>query len=119
MKVLDGARLARFDLLQAVQVLAYKVSKWTINHDRQLHRLMCYIKATTHACMKGHVGDTIDDLWIRLFGDADFAGEKDAKSTSGIFECLHGPNTMFPLRAMSKKQGSVAHCTPEAEIVTK
>jgi len=67
--------------------------------------------------MKGHVGDKVDDLWIRLFGDADFAGEKNAKSTSGIFECLYGPNTMFPLHAMSKKQGSVAHCTPEAEIV--
>ena len=24
---------------------------------------------------------------------------------------------MFPLHAMSKKQGSVAYCTPEAEIV--
>ena len=117
MKVLYGARLARFDLLKAVQVLACKVSKWTINHDKQLHRLMGYIKATTHVCMKGYVGDTMDDLWIRLFGDADFVGEKDAKSTSGIFECLHGPNTMFPLHAMSKKQGSVAHCTPEAEIV--
>ena len=44
MKILYGARVCRYDLLRAVCVLATKVTKWTKQCDRQLHRLMCCIK---------------------------------------------------------------------------
>ena len=30
---------------------------------------------------------------------------------------LKGPNSFFPLKAISKKQSCVSHSTPEAEIV--
>ena len=40
MKVLYAARVARFDLLKAVQSLACRVSRWTPWCDRALHRLM-------------------------------------------------------------------------------
>ena len=49
--------------------------------------------------------------------DADFAGEYDSRSTSGVFLSVQGPDTRFMLSAISKKQSCVSHSTPEAEIV--
>ena len=57
-------------------------------------------------------------IFTRHYCDADFAGCLDtAKSTTGVFIALTGPNTFFPLGAISKKQSCVFHSTPEAEIV--
>ena len=50
--------------------------------------------------------------------DADFAGERDANSTSGGFLVLSGPHTHFPLAWVSKRQTSVSRSTTEAEIVS-
>ncbi|CAE8584827.1 unnamed protein product [Polarella glacialis] len=84
MKVLYGARLARFDLLKAVAGLASKA----------------------------------EDLFVRLFADADFAGCRDtARSTSGVFLGIYGKNTFVPVAAQAKKQSCVSHSTPEAELV--
>ena len=55
---------------------------------------------------------------LTLFRDADFAGCLDtAESTPGVLIALTGPNSFFPLNAISKKQSCVSHSTPEAEIV--
>ena len=55
---------------------------------------------------------------IALVTDADFAGDKEThRSTSGVFLCIRGPSTFFPLAATSKRQSCVSHSTPEAEIV--
>ena len=60
----------------------------------------------------------MSDVYLKVYADADFAGcKKSAKSTSGVFLCLCGPNTWVPLAAISKKQGCVSHSTPEAELV--
>ena len=59
MKVLYGARAARFDLLKVVQSLAGRVSRWTELCDQRLHRMMCYIWSTKDVTMKGYVGDKI------------------------------------------------------------
>ncbi len=48
MKVMYGARMARFDLLPPVQVLARYMTRWTRKQDEELHRLMCYIHSTDH-----------------------------------------------------------------------
>ena len=46
----------------------------------------------------GQVGDDPRELHLALCVDADFAGEKsDAKSNSGGYLVLKGPNTFFPL----------------------
>ena len=83
-----------------------------------LHRLVCYINSSLDYKLKGHIGDCSKDLKITLFSDADFAGCLDtAKSTSGVLIALTGPNSFFPLNAISKKQPCVSHSTPEAEIV--
>ena len=77
-----------------------------------------YINTSLDYKLKGHIGDNPKDLNITLYSDADFAGCLDtAKSTSGVFIALTGPNSFFPLNAISKKQSCVSHSTPEAEIV--
>jgi hypothetical protein len=118
MKILYGARLARFDLLRPIAALATKITKWNSNCDRMLHRLVCYINSSLDYKLKGYVGDKPEDVNITLYSDADFAGcIETAKSTSGVLIALTGPNTFYPLNAISKKQSCVSHSTPEAEIV--
>ena len=119
MKVLYGARAARWDLLKIVQVLATRVTKWTVECDRALHRLMCYINCTSEYTLRGYVGDNSASWRLRLFADADFAGERPGyKSTSGAFLVLASQYTNFPISAKCAKQTSVSHSTPEAEIVS-
>ena len=62
MKVLHGARMARFDLLKAVANLAKNVTKWNANCDKRLHRLICYVKSSLDLRLKGHIGDSSDKL---------------------------------------------------------
>ena len=100
-----------------MQLLASCVSKWSKECDKALHRLMCYIAHTTSHCLSGFIGDPPSQWQLRLYCDADFAGERpEFKSTSGGFLAITGPNTFFPLAAAAKKQTAVAHSTPEAEI---
>ena len=42
MKLLYAARLCRGDILVTTTFLARRISKWSINEDRRLHRLMAY-----------------------------------------------------------------------------
>ena len=60
MKILYGARSARLDLLRAVSHLACYFTKWTSRCDRQLYRLVGYMKAAAHIRMVGWVGDRLD-----------------------------------------------------------
>ena len=66
----------------------------------------------------GYVGDTADLLRPCLYADADLGGCPDSqRSTTGAHLCIRGPKTNFPIHGESKRQGSVSHSTPEAEIV--
>eukprot|EP00972_Heterocapsa_arctica_P047067 6944268-Heterocapsa_arctica.AAC.1 len=105
MKILYGARLARFDLLRAVGALATNITKWDSGRDRMLHRLVCYVHSSLNLKLRGYVGDSANRLQLTLYSDADFAGcPEAAKSTSGMFLALTGPSTFFPLNAISTKQ---------------
>ena len=117
MKILFAARMARYDLLRAVQGLAARVTKWSVDCDKALHRLICYIHSTLDHKLKAFVGDRIQECKLWCFADADHAGEYDNKSTTGCFLVLIGPNTYFPLTAFSKKQTSVSVSSTEAEVV--
>ena len=121
MKILFAARMARPDLLRATQSLASRVTKWPIECDIALHRLVSYVHSSTKVIMEGFVGDSFDDCQLWLFADADHAGEFDSKSTSGCAMFLVGPNTYFPLNAFSKKPKKptvVANSSTEAEVVS-
>ena len=75
--------------------------------------------STPHYCLCGRVNDLPAALKLLLFVDADFAGESDnARSTSGGFLILAGPNTWFPLAWISKRQTSTSRSTTEAEIIS-
>ena len=53
-----------------------------------------------------------------LYSDADFAGDtQTAKSTSGCYLAIVGPNTFAPITASCKKQTCVSHSSTESEIV--
>ena len=86
MKILYGARAARYDLLRAIRGLATCFTKWTTTNDRQLVRLIAYLNSTLELKMIGHVGDPIENLVLSLYTDADHAGcTRTMKSTSGVF----------------------------------
>ena len=79
---------------------------------------MCYIHSMLEWRQVGWVGDSLEDLSLHLFADADFAGcTSSSRSTSGVHLCIRGPATCYPLNGISKRQGCVSHSTPEAEIV--
>jgi hypothetical protein len=117
MKILYAARMARYDLLRATCFLATRITKWNEACDRLLYRLVCYINSTLNLFMTGWIGDKPDDLELVLYTDADFVSDESARSTTGVFLCLKGPNSFVPLSAFSKRQSCVSHSTPEAEIV--
>jgi hypothetical protein len=82
MKFLWLARLARPDLMKAITLLASRVQKWTRNDDKRLYRLTCYLKSSANFKLKAHIGDPPGELSLKLFVDADFAGDtSDARST--------------------------------------
>ena len=93
-------------------------SCWTSDCDRKLHRLMCYIHSSYHLQMVGWVGDKPEDVQPFLFADADFAGcSETMPSTSGVHLEIAAPLATFPVTGVSKKQTSLSHSTPKAEIV--
>jgi hypothetical protein len=61
MKILYAARMARFDLLKAVNSLSCFVTKWSKLCDHKLHRLVCYINSTILLQQVGWVGDRISE----------------------------------------------------------
>ena len=119
LKALYVARYNRVDFLWSVNALAREVTKWTVNCDKRLHRLMCYMHYTAHLEMQCWVGDPPEDLQLALFADASFAGWlNDSKSTSGAILCLMGPNTYVPISWFCKKQGSISNSSTESELIS-
>ena len=117
MKILCGARMARYDLLHVRHVLACKITKWTKRCDQRPHRITCYLHQVDDITMMGWVGDTSVSWNKWLFTDADFAADKTtSRSMSGRLCAINGPTTYFPLRALCKKQSAVSHSTAESEM---
>ena len=118
MKLLYAARIARFDLLRSINMLARNVTKWSKQDDVRLHHLMCYVQSTKGKKLIGWVGNNIKELSVGIYADADYAGcGQSLRSTSGSHMMAFGSHTRFPLAGGSKRQGCVSHSTPEAEIV--
>ena len=119
LKALYVARIARYDFMWTVNMLAREVTRWTVACDRRLLRLIQYMHQTVEHSQVCFVGDSPSDCWLTLFSDASFAGDlRDSKSTSGGFLCLVGPNTFVPITWICKKQVAVSHSTAEAEVIS-
>ncbi len=79
---------------------------------------MSYLNQTGDLKQVGFIGDSPHELKLALYADSDLAGDRrDCKSTSGIFLCLVGTHTFYPLAFVSKKLTSTSHSSPEAELV--
>ena len=79
---------ARPDIIRAIGQLATKVQQWSINEDKMLYRLMCYIHSNRDLIMVGNIDfrERVEDLRLILFTDADFCGDREhTKSASGVF----------------------------------
>ena len=112
------ARIGRYDLLKSVNVLTSKLTRWDITAEMELHRLMCYVWTTLGYRMVGWIASDAKDLGVHLFTDADLAGcPYTMRSTTGIHICLGNQYSQFPILAVSKRQGSTAVSTPEAELL--
>ena len=109
----------RTDLLWAVNSLAREVTRWTVNCDKRLHRLVCYMHFNVDMQMECWVGDNPIDCQLALFADASFASWLgDSKSTSGAVLVLMGPNTYVPISWFCKKQGSISNSSTESELIS-
>ena len=92
--------------------------RWTPECDKRLHRLISYIDTTADAMQIGWVGDDLSHLEPCLYADADFAGcVLTQRSTTGVYLCVRGPRSCWPVLGISKRQGCVSNSTPEAELV--
>ena len=116
MKLFYAARLARFDLLRAIANLARYVTKWRPEHDRRLHRLMCYVRSSLAYRQTGWIGDEMSATNLHLYADANFGGSC-GRSTTGVQLNVEGLHSCFPIEAVSSVQTAVSHSTPEADIV--
>jgi len=119
MKSLWLARLARPDSAKPIGDLATHIQKWSVNDDRRVYRLVCYLNSTSHYAMYGHIHDKQEDLKLLLFVDANLAGEVEhTKAISGALLVLAGPNSWFPIAWVSRRQTSTSRSTTEAEVVS-
>ena len=122
-KILMKARwlghLSRPDIIKLTNDLATKVQSWLRGDDKHLLRFIQYINSTPHYRLVGTINDIPEQLELRLYVDADFAGDPlSGKSTSGGVRVLHGPNTFFPLAWGSKRQTSTSRATTESDVVS-
>ena len=89
MGLLYCARMARFDLLRITCRLATRVTKWTLDDDKRILRLMRYVHCTYELRLVGFVGNDVCDINLSVFTDADFAGDSiSQRSTSGVHMAL-------------------------------
>jgi hypothetical protein len=102
-KLLYAARLARPDIVLAINMLSRFLTKWTVYHDRALVRLVSYVHGSKGFSSRGYVGSGPFELGC--YTDADFAGCKEtARSTSGLWLVLRGKSWEFPLEWWGSKR---------------
>jgi hypothetical protein len=117
-KILYASRMCRCDPLRAAFGLASCATERTRQCDSDLRRPICYINTTQHRCVIGWCEDPDAILDLRICADADFAGcVRAMRSTTGVALVVEGPNTRVVVNGVSKRQTTVSHSTPEAEIV--
>ena len=115
MKLLYAARIARPDLLRAINVLGCWCHKWDEECKLDMERLVCYCDTYP---LRRQFGDSPADISPHLYADVDFAGDQEIyRSRTGVQLCLKGPHTFCPIIGNSKKQDCVSHSIPESEIV--
>ena len=122
MKGMFGARIARPDSLPAICLLARRISKWTVSHDKMLRRRMSYLEHFSGLELTGCLStDDLDVVELWFWPDADLGGDlSTTKSTSGFWLELSTPDgsRCWPLAWGCAKQSTTATSTCESETKT-
>ena len=79
---------------------------------------MCYVKSTVEWRQFSWVGDSFGEPVPHMYADADLAGcSETQRSTTGLHLAMSAEYTICAVSALSKRQGCLSSCTPEAEFV--
>ena len=122
MKILFAARLCRPNLLVAITCLAHKDSAWQLCHEWALRKLFQYIAHNADLELVDCL-DARDKVCCVLVmsPDADLAGDLETtKSSSGFWIEMQSADgkRCWPFAWRSKRQGSTASSTCEAEAIS-
>ena len=119
MKMLWLARLSRPDLSHAVTRLASGITRWSVNHDKLLYRLACYMNTTSQYGVHCSVKGNSSNVSLHLYVDADLGGDPcTMKSHSGMFLMIACPKgSYFPISWSPRRQQCVSKSTTESELV--
>ncbi len=87
MSILYVARLVRADVITTTSFLARRVSKWTLNEDRRLKRMMQYIWHHLDLIFQHALyPKDLPDAELLYFPDAELGGDAlTTKATGGIW----------------------------------
>ena len=80
------ARLNRPDVLRALNELSRRITKWSRNDDRKLHRVMAYLHFTKRFRMKCKL-DPDSPCKLMLFKDADHSSSAEPPCTPPLDHC--------------------------------
>lgn len=83
-----AARIARFDLLRSINMLARNVTKWTKQDDFKLHHLMSSVNSMKNQKLIGWEGNDLKSLQIVIFADADYTGCGQSQECSLMSPCV-------------------------------
>ena len=112
-----AARMARPDLIRTISFLA-RLTKWSEEMDKRLHRLMSYIHHSYAYRIYAWAGTDIGNGVLDVHSDSGYAGcSETQRSTTGSIVFLRGSDMSVPISFISKRQRSVSRSTAEAEIV--
>ena len=119
MKFLYVARLCRADIIVTVSFLARRISKWGLNEDRRLRRLMSYCAHHSPLALKHtlHPSDK-SSVILEFSPDAELGGDPyTTKSTGGYWICLCSADgtRRWPLTWACKKSPHSPGSTADSE----
>ena len=119
MKLLYAARLCRGDLLVTTTFLARRISKWSLNEDRRLHRLMsyCWHHAGKELIHQLHPDD-LQNAFLDYSPDAELGGDPySTKASGGFWLELSSPcgTRKWPICFATKKAGHTSGSTADSE----
>lgn len=94
MKLLYAARIARFDLLRSINMLARNVTKWTKGDSVSTTSCVTWMPPKSQKLIGG-VGNNLRSLKIGIFADTIMRGGQSLRSTSGSHMMAFGTHTDF------------------------
>ena len=118
MKILCVSRLYCGDVVTTTTFVARRVHFWSLNEDRQLHRLTSYIFHHADLCLVHQLnpadkeGAFLDDC-----PDAELGGDPYTKASGGFWQELSSPYSerKWPICFGSKKAGHSSGSTADSE----